>query len=198
MRYFLVIAGFLAAVTALPAHAAADGYDVARCVVDNDAHDARMLLATLPGSNDERRASTKLMDIYGGCSDNRLVTGQIAWRQRAEIANAALLSWLERGRFDPASPPPRARWALAVGDGQSGYDRSLVSIRQFGDCVVALNPADALRLARSERNSADERGAIGALAPALNDCLEPGKNFTVKRDDLRLIVAEPLYHMLSK
>jgi hypothetical protein len=198
MRYLLTIAGLLAAVTALPAHAATDGYEVAQCVVDNDTHDARTLLATLPGSNDERRASAKLMDIYGGCSDNRAVTGQIAWRERAEIANAALLNWLERGRFDAASPPPRARWALAVGDGQAGYDRSLVSIRQFGDCVVALDSADALRLARSERGSGGERAAITALVPALNDCLAPGKHFTTKRDDLRLIVAEPLYHMMSK
>ena len=197
MKYPLVIAALLGAFTALPAHAA-DGYDVAQCVVDNDTHDAKALLATLPGSSDERRASAKLMDIYGGCSDNRVVTGQIAWRERAEIANAALLSWLERGRFDAATPPPRARWALTVGDSQFGYDRNLVSIRQFGDCVVALNPADALRLARSDRGSGDERAAIAALVPALNDCLAPGKNFTTKRDDLRLIVAEPLYHMISK
>lgn len=198
MKYSLAIFALCAAMAALPAHAAPDGYDVAQCVVDNDARDAKMLLATLPGSNDERRASAKLMDIYGGCSDNQAAIGQIAWRERAEIANAALLNWLERGRFDAASPPPRARWALAVGESQSGYDRSLVSIRQFGDCVVALNPTDALRLARSARGSGDERVAIAALVPALNDCLAPGKNFTTKRNDLRLIVAEPLYHMMSK
>lgn len=197
MRYSLLIAGMFAAVAALPAHAS-DGYDVAQCVVDNDARDAKMLLATLPGSDGERRAGAKLMDLFGGCNDNRLATGQIAWRERAEIANAALLDWLERGRFDAASPPARGRWALAVPEGGSGYDRNLVSIRQFGDCVVALNPTGALDLARSARGTADERAAIRALAPALSDCLAPGKNFTVKRDDLRLIVAEPLYHMVSR
>ncbi|HEX4694042.1 hypothetical protein [Sphingomonas sp.] len=198
MKYPIVIAALLGAFAALPAHAATDEYDVAQCVVDNDAHDAKMLLSTLPGSDGERRVGAKLMDLYGGCNDNRLATGQIAWRERAEIANAALLTWLDGGRFDVASPPPRARWALSVADGGSNYDRHLVSIRQFGDCVVALNPAGALNLARSARGSADERAAIGALAPALNDCLAPGKNFRVKRDDLRLIVAEPLYHMVSR
>lgn len=195
MKYSLAIVALLGAFAALPAHAS-NGYEVAQCVVDNDLHDAKILLGTVPGSDGERRAGTKLLDIYGGCSDNRTVIGQFAWRERAEIANAALLSWLERGRFDVASPPPRARWALAATGGS--YDRNLVSIRQFGDCVVALNPAGALDLARSARGSADERVAIHALAPALNDCLAPGKNFTVKRDDLRLIVAEPLYHMVSK
>ncbi|THD35191.1 MAG: hypothetical protein E7773_12115 [Sphingomonas sp.] len=197
MKYPLVIAALLGAFVALPAHAS-DGYDVAQCVVDNDAHDAKMLLATLPGSESERRAGAKLMDLYGGCNDNRRMGGQFAWRERAEIANAALMNWLERGRFDAASPPPRASWALTVSEGSWGYDRNLVSIRQFGDCVVALNPVGALDLARSTRGSVGERAAIRALTPALNDCLAPGKNFTVKRDDLRLIVAEPLYHMVSK
>ena len=156
MKYSLAILALLAAVTASPARAAPDSDDVAQCVVDNDLHDVRMLLSSLPGSDDERRAGAKIMTFYGGCSDNRIATGQLAWRERAELANAALLGWLEGGRFDAASPPPRARWALAVGESQSGYDRNLVSLRQFGDCIVGLDPAGALRLARSSRGSAGE------------------------------------------
>ncbi len=198
MRYLLSIAGLLVATTALPAHAASDVADIAQCVVDNDMTDVRTLLKTLPGSVDERRVGARIMVYYGGCDDNRTASGQVAWRERAEIANAALLNRLETARFDPASPPPRASWALVAGETAFGSDRRLVAIRQFGDCVVALAPAKALRLAKSARGGADEAGAIAALRPALNDCLPPRENFTVKRDDLRLILAEPLYHMISK
>lgn len=168
--------------------------DVAECVVDNDPGDVRKLLDTVPGSEDEMHAARGILVFYGGCSDNRVATGNLAWRERAEIAYAALVSRLDTGRLNVTSPPPRAQWALT----STGGDRKLVAIRQFGDCVVALAPAGALRLVRSAAGSSDEAVAIDALRPSLNDCLAPRQNFTVKRADLRLLVAEPLYHMLSR
>jgi hypothetical protein len=53
-------------------------------------------------------------------------------------------------------------------------------------------------LARSPRDSGDEAAAITALSPMLGDCIAPGQNFKLKRANLRLILAEPLYHMISK
>lgn len=198
MRYFLTVGGLFAAVIAIPAHAAPDSADVAQCVVDNDMPDVQALLNTVPGSSEERRAGVRVLIYYGGCDDNRTATGDIAWRERAEIANAALLSGLDRARFDAASPPPRARWALTGIEGSAGYSPKLVSIRQFGDCVVALAPANALRLARSPTGSADEAAAIDALQPALSDCIAPGQRFALKRADMRLVLAEPLYHMIVR
>lgn len=175
-----------------------DKADVATCVVDNDMRDVRTLLQTPPGSDEERRVGSKVMVYYGGCDDNRVANGQIGWRERAEIAYAALLNRLDERRFDASAPlPPRANWALMTKAGY-GADQKLVAIREFGDCVVGLAPADALRLVRSSPGSADEAAVIAALRPSLNDCLAPKQNFTVKRADLRLIVAEPLYHMTSK
>ncbi|MBS0478114.1 MAG: hypothetical protein JSR79_02305, partial [Proteobacteria bacterium] len=91
-------------------------------------------------------------------------------------------------------------WKLAVAGKTAGvdYDAGSASMRQFGDCVVAIAPADALRLARSPRGSGEESAAIAALAPTLNNCLASGQNFKLKRADLRLVVAEPLYHLLGK
>ena len=181
-----------------PAAPVDDGTDVAACIVDNDMADVRTLLRTSPGSDEERRAGSKVMVYYGGCDDNRVATGQIGWRERAEIAYAALLNRLDEPRFDASAPPrPRADWALMTRAGY-GADQKLVAIRQFGDCVVGLAPANALRLVRSSAGGADEAAAIAELRPALNDCIAPRQNFTVKRADLRLIVAEPLYHMTSK
>jgi hypothetical protein len=140
MRYLPTIAGLLAAATALPVYAQTDRDAVAECIVDNDIKDVRTLLNTLPGSIEERRAGAKVMIYYGGCNDNKIATGQIAWRERAEIANAALLSRLEGSRFDAASPPADG-WKLAVTSGKvagTDYNASSVSMRQFGDCVVAI------------------------------------------------------------
>lgn len=184
----------MAPVPPQPASEPSSGPDVAECVVDNDPREVRKLLDTVPGSGDEARASRGILVYYGGCSDNRVATGNLAWRERAEIAYAALENRLDNGRFDATSPPPRARWALM----STGGNRKLIAVRQFGDCVVGLAPAGALRLVQSTAGSRDEAAAIDALRPSLNDCLAPRQNFTVKRADLRLIVAEPLYHMLSK
>jgi hypothetical protein len=202
IRILTVIAGTCAALTAT--HSLAKSPDtqseIAECIVDNDIKDVRTLLNTLPGSIEERRAGAKVMVYYGGCNDNKIATGQIAWRERAEIANAALLSRLEGSQFDAATTP-RDGWKLAVASGKvvgTDYNASSVSMRQFGDCVVAIAPVAALRLARSPRDSGDEAAAISAQSPTLGDCIAPGQNFKVKRADLRLILAEPLYHMISK
>lgn len=203
MRYLLTIAGLLAAGAALPAHAQTDrattAAAVAECVVDNDIRDVRTLLNTLPGSPEERRAGARIMAFYGGCNDNKVMGGQLAWRERAEIANAALLARLGASPFDGAAAP-RDGWKLAVSGKVAGtdYDAGSASMRQFGDCIVAVDTAAALRLAKSLPKSADEAAAINALTPTLNDCLAPGRNFKLKRADLRLIVAEPLYHMVAK
>ncbi|MEO5493854.1 MAG: hypothetical protein ABIR08_07485 [Sphingomonas sp.] len=173
--------------------------EIATCVVDNDLKDVRTLLNTLPGSPEERRAGERILVYYGGCNDNTVVTGQIAWRERAEIANAALLLRLD-GALDAASPT-REGWKLAMASGKTAgtdYDAGSVSMRQFGDCVVAIAPVAALRLARSPRDGGDEASAIAALSPTLGDCIAPGQNFKVKRADLRLILAEPLYHLIAK
>lgn len=191
--YALLMSG-MAPVPSQPATDPSNGSDVAECVVDNDLREVRKLLDTVPGSEDETRAARGVLVFYGGCSDNRVATGNLAWRERAEIAYAALEDRLGKGSIDTASAPPRARWALLSTSG----NQRLVAVRQFGDCVVDLAPVKALRLVQSSVGSRDEAAAIDALRPSLNDCIAPRQNFTVKRGDLRLIVAEPLYHMLSR
>lgn len=202
MKLLLAISGLLAVTIATPAFAGSDDAEVAQCVVDNDMTDVKALLKTLPGSGEERRAGGRVMVYYGGCSDNTTAIGLIAWRERAEIARAALLDRFGEGRFDDArfdaAAPPRAQWALVVAAAAGGYDESLVAIRQYGDCIVGAAPGSALRLTRSTPGSTDEALAIAALKPAMSDCLTPGQNLRVKREELRLIVAEPLYHMISK
>jgi len=174
--------------------------EIAACVVDNDAGDVRILLKTVPGSPAEAAAARPVLQYYGGCDGNKASDGVLAWRDRAEIANAALVKRIGKKTPD-VSAATQPGWALEIGKGEvagADYDSSAVGMRMLGDCVVRSAPQAAADLARSAPDSAGERTAIGQLSPVLAPCIPAGQNMRVKRADLRLLVAEPLYHLLGK
>jgi len=176
------------------------GPDVAECVVDNDMNDVRALLRTVPGSQAEAKATKQVLVYYGGCNDNKVMAGGFAWRERAEIAEAAAASLLTRGQPDVAAAAGQADWAFALPKGvqPAGYDSSNVGMRMLGDCVLRANPQVTLALLRSNRGSAAETAAIAGLSGNFASCLTAGQTVKLKRQDLRLVVAEPLYHLLSR
>ena len=173
--------------------------DAAECVVDNDLRDVRTLLKTVPGSLSETEATSKVLVYYGGCSDNKLATGTFSWRERAEIAEAALAPMLRKAP-DVAGAIGRDGWALAMPATAKPADYAAVTVgvRMMGDCLVRANPQGSLALIRSDRGSADETAAINALSGNIAACVPAGQTLKLKRTDLRLVVAEPLYHVLSR
>ncbi|MGN6818582.1 MAG: hypothetical protein ACTHJR_07910 [Sphingomonas sp.] len=184
-----------------PVGDAPSGPDIAECVVDNDLSDVRWLLKTLPGSAAEAKATKKVLVFYGGCSDNKAAAGALAWRERAEIAEAAAIGLLGRSRPDVVAATAQGGWALTLPRGASppaDYDANSVGMRMLGDCVVRANPQGALALIRADRGSAAETTAIAGLSGNFASCVARGKTFKLKRQDLRLVVAEPLYHALSR
>lgn len=190
----------LTGLLAMPAPAPDTPPEIAACVVDNDAGDVRILLRTTPGSPAEAAAARPVMQYYGGCNDNKPADGTIAWRERAEIANAALVKRMGKKSPD-VSGAAQSGWALELGKGAvagTDYNSTAVGLRMLGDCIVRAAPQAAVDLARSGVGSAEERAAIGQLSPVLAPCVPAGQNMRVKRDQLRLIVAEPLYHLLGK
>lgn len=207
MKTKVFIAGGIAVFSAMQLYAAPlpqsssdTASEVAVCVVDNDAADVRILLDTVPGSQAETAAATPVLEYYGGCNDNKAMNGTIAWRERAEIANAALVKRIGK-RSPDTSAVTRPGWALEVGkDTVPGRDYDMVAVgtRMLGDCIVRAAPEAAADLARSATGSAAERTAIAQLSPVLAPCIPAGQNMRVKRADLRLLVAEPLYHLLGK
>ena len=189
----------LAGATAAP-DADSTGLDVATCVVDNDLRDVRTLLKTVPGSASEGQATAKVLVYYGGCNDNKVMAGTFSWRERAEIAEAALVPMLGKAP-DIAEAVARDGWALAMPASVKSpvdYDAANVGARMMGDCVVRANPQGALALLRADRGSAAEANAINGLSGNIAACLPAGQTLKLKRTDLRLIVAEPLYHVLSR
>jgi hypothetical protein len=186
----------------LPAAGAPNATEVAECVVDNDMTTVRSFLKTVPGSPAEAKVAVKLLDLYGGCNNNTSVVGGFAWRERAEIAEAAAIHVLERGKTtDVATAATEASWVFALPAGAqppADYDTNNVGMRMLGDCVVRANPQGALALIRADRGSAAEAAAIAGLSGNFASCLTTGQTFKLKRQNLRLVVAEPLYHMLSR
>ena len=180
---------------------APSGADIAECVVDNDKGDVRALLKAVPGSPAETRATQKVLVFYGGCNDNRQAAGSFAWQERAEIAEAALAGLIDGKSPNVATAAGQTGWALTLPAGARqavDYDSVKVGMRMLGDCIVRANPEGSLALVRTDRGSAAEAAATGGLSGNLAACLPAGQKLTLKRQDLRLVVAEPLYQMLSR
>jgi len=175
--------------------------DVATCVVDNDIGNVRALLKTVPGSPAEGRVTVKLIAFYGGCNDNRIMSGAFNWHERAELAEAAVLNLLARKAPNVTDAVGQSGWAFAMpanAKTSADYDAVSVGVRMMGDCLVRTNPQGSLTLLRSERGSAGEASAINELSGNIASCVPGGQLLKLKRTDLRLVVAEPLYHVLSR
>jgi arginine repressor len=177
------------------------GAEIAECVVDNDKANVRALLKTVPGSPAEAKVIEKLLVFYGGCSDNKRATGTFSWRERAEIAEATLAGTLDRKGPDIVAAVGQEGWGLALPSSSKAsvdYDPVNVGVRTLGDCIVRANPQGALALVRTDRGSAGETAAVNDLSGNLAACLPAGQTLKLKRQDLRLVVAEPLYHVMSR
>jgi hypothetical protein len=190
-----------AAVAPQPVADTPSGPEIAECVVDNDKANVRALLKTVPGSPTEAKVIEKLLVFYGGCSDNKRATGTFSWRERAEIAEAALVGTLDRKGPDIVAAVGQEGWGLALPSSSKAsvdYDPVNVGVRTLGDCIVRANPQGALALVRTDRGSAAETAAVNGLSGNLAACLPAGQTLKLKRQDLRLVVAEPLYHVMSR
>jgi len=155
----------------------------------------------MPGSPAEAEASKTVLAYWGGCNDNVVASGSLAWRERAALADAALKTKLGRRKPNMPSAAQTPGWSLVLASGSvagSDYDATSVGMRQFGDCVVAKEPQAALDLVRSPVGSKEENAAIAALSPSLGGCITAGQNVRLKRDNLRLLLAEPLYHVITR
>ena len=83
-----------------------------------------------------------------------------------------------------ADPP----WRIEASDGFS-------LLQQFGECVVAADPAAAQAILFESVASEKEQAAYAALAPALSKCVAGGSTIKFSKTLIEGVVAEGLYHL---
>jgi hypothetical protein len=177
------------------------GRIAAECTVEQDRGNVAALLRTLPGSPEESRAAHKLAEIFAACgAELNISTGsQGLYNGRADLAAAAAAHAL--GRRAPTFPAaPLAPWYKSAIIGRSpgyGFDPVSLGMQEFGTCVVGAAGDASARLIRSAAGSAEERDAIGAIKPVLAGCLVQGQPMHMTLDQLRLLIAEPVYHVVA-
>ena len=177
------------------------GDATASCVVSAEPARVRILLATLPGSPAETRAARRLEPTFNACSENayRLTAGRRGaglFNGRADLAAEMAVVAADTGRT-PAGGGGAWYLTLAKAAPKDGYDQFLLGVQEFGACVVGADAGNALKLVRSAPGSHDEVEAVAAMRPTLGPCVVQGTKLNFTRDELRLAVAEPLYHALT-
>ncbi len=207
MKYMSAILALVAPMVASAAVAAGapartkPGRIAAECTVEQDHGNVAALLRTLPGSPEESRAARKLAEIFAACGAELNISAysQGLYNGRADLAAAAAAHAL--GRQAPSFPAaPLAPWyksAIAGRSPGSGYDPVSLGMQEFGTCVVGAAGDASARLVRSSAGSAEERDAIGAIKPVLAGCVVQGQPMHMTLDQLRLLVAEPVYHVVA-
>ena len=206
MKYLPVMAVVVAASIATVAGAdqgsaaVALSRSTAECTVEQNPGAVAALLQTLPGSSEEDRAARRVAPLFNACGAELAISqwSQGLYNGRAALAAAAAGRELAKGRSagsDGAVTP----WYTAAIAGKTpgtGYDATSLGMQAFGTCVVAAAGAPSASLVTSAAGSAEERAAIAAIKPVLAGCLAQGKPIHMTLDQLRLMVAEPLYHVI--
>lgn len=72
---------------------------------------------------------------------------------------------------------------------------TIISLRQFGDCVARIAPVESHDLVISDIYTAEENAAITSVLPKLQACMSPGQSVGFGRAILRGALAEGLYRL---
>jgi len=177
------------------------GRVAAECTVAQDRGPVAALLRTLPGSPEEERAARRVAPLFNACGAELGISrsSQGLYNGRADLAAAAAQRELARGS-SPSSGGKLSPWYASAISGRApgqGYDSVSLGMQEFGTCVVGAAPDASARLVNSLAGSAEERAAIGGIKPVLAGCAVQGKPLRMTLDQLRLLVAEPLYHIIA-
>jgi hypothetical protein len=191
-------AATLAAIaTCPPAHAqTVMGRDEIRatadCVVEQSHRQAADLFTTLPGSADERRAARHLKATFVAClgGDKHIAADDPAG-VRAALAVALVVA---DASGTPRIGEPWYRSATVGKAAYTAYDPRRLGALEFGSCVMAAAPEAAVALVRAAPDSVAERRAVDALRPVIAPCMTHDTIVRLKADDLRSLLAEPVYH----
>lgn len=178
----------------------------ADCMVQRQPAKVDGWLATLPGTREESARIDKMTEDAATClgSDPHLVLAgkRVTFSPRTMrqlIAVAMAARALREDRPAPALDPDSRPWfaaALDVLPRGTRLDMQALAMGDFGHCVAVRDWAGSRALLLSEPESPAERAALKKLAPSLGPCLTEDSKLTLTADNIRKILAEPLYHLV--
>lgn len=163
-------------------------YALAVCARHRRRSTAEALLATPPGSQDERRLLSSVIPPDAG--DCPMRTGRVAIPPlliRGAVAEAIYNGDRLRPR-DDAVLPFTDRFE------PQSEDRYLHVGRWVAKCAVHRSPRIAHSVLSYNPGAVGERRALVALRPDFAACLPAGERLTVSRLRIRGLIAEALYH----
>ena len=178
---------------------------VVECYANARTKQARMWMEALPGSPAEKTLLDRENPQFSLCmasnamvmDNKRIRMSSRTVRRPLGIEMARLM--LVNGRpVPPLTAEPVFTFASRLAGAKSDeFNADDVSYLEFGHCVAVHAWTASLDLLRSSVGSAEEHAAQNKMIPALGPCLTEGMKVTIQRENLREIVGEPVYHLLT-
>lgn len=181
--------------------------NITECITARRPELARRWLELLPGSAEEAALLNKEAKDLDLCMESVSSTlsddEQMEFKPRVlrrPVATVTIARMLAQA--PAASPLPKESEAwfvqkLAAVPTATGIDRASLVFQDFGHCVAVNQWAGTLALLASKPDSVEEAAAIKMLTPVLGPCLSEGANITLTPANLRIVLAEPVYHLLK-
>jgi hypothetical protein len=167
--------------------------EYAICVIKDYRGAAEKYLATPPESAASDRA------WFGIKVDDCLSVGELTLTD-ASFRGAA---YEQLYRIDHASKEvpdfsdvPQIDYSIGL-DISELRDRQKIALRQFADCVVRTQPADARSFVLSRIGASNEKAAIGRLMPSFAACMQEGVKIEFGKAVLRGLTSEALFRLSS-
>jgi hypothetical protein len=178
---------------------------IAECLLDRHPALAAKWLGTLPGTAEERSLLNGISDDLGNCMsmdrllvlDNKRVGFQpVSLRIPVAIALATTtLTKLPRGFAPDAAAQPWFEAGLKIHPAGARIDQVSLARDDYGHCVATRKWAASRDLLLSKAGSPQEKAAIKQLLPVLGPCLTAGSTLQLTPANIRLMLAQPVYHL---
>jgi hypothetical protein len=179
---------------------------VANCLADRRRDFVRRWFARLPGTPDEFALVQKEEGDLAICmeSDQLISDGrELSFTPRSlRLPTARAMVARMVAAAPPQSPmaPDSDPWFLPLLSGLPAgaeVDRSGLGFQDFGHCVATRSWPATLALLASRPDSAEQAAAVRRLMPVLGPCLTEDIKITITPANLRDVLAEPVYHILT-
>ncbi len=175
--------------------AARDFVDYTRCVADNRADRARLVVLAPYASDEQARLLDRII-VRGRRGDNCIrvaLLDQVRMSFRPETFAGGIAQALVLKDY-PDLPSVLARYQASADEERAQVAR-LNAAEAFGRCVVRRDPGAALALMAARIATPEERQAVNALRDDLPMCLAPGDTITINEMFLRNTTAVAGYRL---